>query len=1080
MKDHSNLAHIPPPIAGHSANPGKAIPSEIEDPAAMSINKEAWHATLMPYATLPQALDAIRKDSPYARSLNGDWRFHWVPSPGNRPDAFHQTDFDDSSWETIRVPSNWQIEGYDTPIYRNNGYTFQCDPPHVLSEPPRDWTAFKDRNPVGSYRRSFEVPSDWEGRRIYLNFEGIDSAGFVWVNGSKVGFAMNSRNTAEFDVTDFTHPGPDNLVAVEVYRYSAGSYLEDQDMWRLSGIFRDVTLWSAPEVQISDFQLTTDLDAWYKDAKLRAIAKVRNTSKTKSTAHTVALTLYDQKRQPIGVTTADVEGLDPGAKKDVLLEIDVRDPAKWSAEKPNLYTALFELSSGAKVNELLSARVGFRRVEIKDRVFMINGVPVKLKGVNRHENWPDTGHYVTENRMIEDIKLIKQANGNHVRTSHYTNDPRWYELCDEYGLYLVAEANVENHGSLDNIPKNPDFTAMYVDRNVANVEILKNHPSVLIWSLGNECGRGPNLNAALDAVRALDPTRPTHYEGFGIGRGNPADIDSQMYPGLRVVEDIAKGAEFTKPYYLCEYAHAMFNSMGALGDYDDVIDANPSIMGGAIWEWQDQGIWNDRDAMRQFMAYGGGFGDQPNDKYFIHKGVVDSRRNPKPHYPEMKRVFQWIRLTPDDLAAGKIRVKNCYAFIDLGEFSGTWDITENGTIAQKGSLPLLDLAPQQEKTLTLDIKPIQPVPGATYLLNLHVALAEETSWAPAGYELAAAQFPFPINIPASVVSPSEMPELTLEKFDGGIKITGRDFSASFDSDTGTLSSLSAGGKELLAANGGPKMHLWRAPHQIDDIWAWSEWVKVGLTNLTAQVIDLDARQKDPHTIEVLTTVRNKGLNGFSVTHSAVFTVFGNGMIRVSNALSPEGAIVPIARVGVRMALDKGLDQIDYFARGPMENYPDRKRGSDLGRYKSSVAEQRTPYAKPMENGNHEDMRWLAVTAPNRPMLLVQATNESLQFSVQPYTDESMNTAEYDVDLPESSSTILTLSAKTMGVGLNCHPPLAPYLLDTGEAQRFSYALRVLTQSDQNPAELASTLPPDQSAQVSVPPLRRGRPPQHFA
>ena len=557
------------------------LPPEIENPECLGINKEPAHATLMPYANLKEALAAKRSDSSFCRSLNGDWKFNYVPHPDQRPVDFYKTDFDDRAWKEIPVPSCWQLLGYGTPYYRNAGYTFRKDWPHVMSEPPKNFTAYDERNPVGSYRREFEVPSAWDGRRTFIAFDGVDSAFFLWINGEKVGYSVNSRNAAEFDITRFLKPGK-NLVALEVYRYCAGSYLEDQDMFRLSGIFRNVTLWSAPQVHVRDFFIKTDLDAQYQNATLEVAAKVRNFSNQTVPGRDLTVELFDAQRHSVGKAAGKVPPLNSGEEATVTFSLPVANPAKWTAETPVLYTTILALDSEER-EEILSAKTGFRKIEIKDRVFTVNGVPVKLKGANRHENWPDTGHTVSEELMIRDLEVLKQGNCNHVRTCHYSDDPRWYELCDEWGIYLVAEANVESHGLDGRFDNEPRMKAAIIDRNVANVENFKNHPAVVIWSLGNECGgRGSNFIAALNAIKAIDSSRPTHYERFGIGDGNPADLDSQMYTHPNSLPGIANDPKLTKPFYLCEYAHAMFNSMGSIGDYNDMFDKYPSLMGGAI------------------------------------------------------------------------------------------------------------------------------------------------------------------------------------------------------------------------------------------------------------------------------------------------------------------------------------------------------------------------------------------------------------------------------------------------------------------------------------------------------------------
>ncbi len=527
-------------------------------------------------------------------------------------------------------------------------------------------------------------------------------------------------------------------------------------------------------------------------------------------------------------------------------------------------------------------------------------------------------------------------------------------------------------------------------------------------------------------MRQLDPTRPIHYEGFGIGKGNPADMDSNMYPSLARAEEVAKSAAFSKPYYLCEYAHAMFNSMGSLADYNDLIDKYPAFMGGAIWEWEDQGLWDRRDPKRPFLAYGGSFGDVPNDRYYIHKGVVFSDRSPKPHYSEVKRAYQWVGFVPDELSAGRIKIKNKYAFTDLAQFSGTWTVTEDGVPIQKGPLSLSGLAPGKEKVVTLPIAHIMPQPGARYFLNLAVALTKDESWAKAGYEVANMQFELPVSAPPRIAAPAEMKPLQLRNDRDKILVAGRGFSVAFGRGTGTISEFSREDVNVLLPGGGPVLNLWRAPHQIDDTYASKKWDEAGLNRLASKVISVDAKQIALGLVCVSTVVQYTGQGGFVVTHSARFTVAGDESIAVDNSMTPQGLAVDLARIGVRLLLDRRLDALDYLARGPMENYADRKHGSDMGLYSSTVEQQLTPYAKPMEAGNHEDMRWAALKGAGMPTLLVQAEDAPMQFSALPYTDQELDKARYPIDLPASTATVFCLSSQTLGVGsFGCGPPPLP-------------------------------------------------------
>jgi len=1025
---------------------GAALPPEIENPECLGINKQPYHATLMPYATLGQALACKRLESPLCRPLNGLWKFNWVKHPDERPMDFYKPAFDVSGWKDIPVPSCWQVLGYGTPYYKNSGYIIKKDFPRVMTDPPPDYTAFVERNPVGSYRRDFELPADWSGRRVFLSFSGVDSAFYVWINGEKAGYSVNSRNTAEFDVTPFVKAGK-NMVAVEVYRFSSGTWFEDQDMFRLSGIFRDCYLWTSPKVHIRDFFALPDLDAHYKDATLTVTAKVKNFGAKSAAAGKLTAVVYDAAGQAVcSEAAADVAALAAGAEAAVTLKLAVANPLKWTAETPNLYTTVLTLNNGS---EILSTRTGFRKVEIKGRVYQINGVPVKLKGANRHEMWPETGHTVSEAQMIRDLEVLKQGNCNHVRTCHYSDDPRWYELCDQYGIYLNAEANVESHGygyGPESLSNRKDAEAAHVDRNVANVENFKNHASVVMWSLGNEAGSGPNFLAALAAVKALDTSRPTHYERFGDGAGNPADVDSHMYTHWTQVERIAQDPKLTKPFYMCEYAHAMNNSMGSIGEYNDVFDKYPSLMGGAIWEWQDQGLWNRRDPSHVFLAYGGGFGEVPNDHYFIHKGVVFADRSPKPHYPEMKKAYQWIGISEDDLATGKVKIRNKFAFTPLDGFTGEWSVIGDGAEVGHGTLPKLAIAPGSEQTVALPLPTIAAKPGVEYFLRVSFKLAHDELWAKAGHEIAWQQLKLSAAAPAPVADVAAMKPVTLKQDGAGIDVSGEGFAVKFDKATGFVSALERDGKNLLTADGGPRLHLWRAAHRTDDMWAFNDWKRYGLIEPQWKVVSITAQQVGPAAVRVTASLELAGQGGFQLSHSAAYTVFGDGSIAVDNSVIPQGKKIPFARLGVRLLLDPKLDQFAYLGRGPMENYVDRKRGFDVGLYASTVRGNMTPYAKPMENGNHEDVRWAAVSGKGLPGLMAQAeAGGVLQAGVLPYTDEQMAPVEYTVDLPPSKASVLVLAAHTTGVGSNgCGPrPADEYIVWSAPAT-FSYVLRLLS------------------------------------
>ncbi|SDT35180.1 beta-galactosidase [Mucilaginibacter mallensis] len=1024
---------------------GANVPLEIEDPRCIGINKEPAHAILMPYKNLQEALRADRHASSFCRSLNGTWKFNWVAWPQQRPVDFYKDSYDVSGWKDIKVPSNWQVEGYGTPYYSNYTYIFKKDFPHVMSEPPRNYTAYKERNPVGSYRRDFTVPENWNGRRIFITFDGVDAGFFIWVNGQKVGYSVNSRNAAEFDITRFVKPGK-NILAVEVYRFTTGSYLEDQDMWRLSGIFRNVTLWSTPQEHIRDFFIKTILDKQYKNATVDVTACVKNYGDKVIAVNRLRATLYNGT---VVVTSANgtIPALKPGEERVVHLSFPVKDPQKWTAETPKLYTAVLTIEKGNDTLETISSRTGFRTIEIKGRIFTINGVRIKLKGVNRHENWPNDGHAVTEAQMIRDIVLIKQANCNHVRTCHYSDDPRWYELCDEYGIYLVAEANLECHGAWDEFNEDPRMKDAIIDRNVANVQSFKNHPSVIIWSLGNECGSGgSNFRAALATVKQLDPSRPTHYQGFGVGEKNPADIESDMYTSLQQVEDYAKGNELTKPFYLCEYAHSMFNSMGSVDYYNALFDKYPTLLGGCIWEWQDQGIYNNRDPKHPIIAFGGGFGEYPNDHYFIHKGVVFSDRSPKPQYPALKHAYQWIGIKESNLKKGMVTIVNKYQFITLNSFTGNWQLSENGIAISSGTFNPGQVGPGTSKDIKIPFIITKTKPGAEYFLRVSFVTNKDQFWAKKGFEVAAEQLKLPVVVPAVAADPGKIQSLELDNSSDFARIKGKGFEIEFDKKTGVFSRFKENGKDILLSNGGPQLHLWRAPHRNDDMWADEGWVKYGIKSLNWAADSIKVTQLSPGKIIISAKLTGTGKAGFIVYEKVAYAISGDGVISADHDVAFSNSSVVLARLGVRMFVNKDLNSFSYFGRGPMENYADRKSAFDIGVYSSSVLQQVTPYEKPMENGNHEDVRWATLTAKNGAVLKIAKGSDAaaLQVSAQPYSDEEMEPVEYKIDMPGSKATVLCISHQTLGVGSNsCGPkPMEQYTVYS-KPTHFTYEIHLL-------------------------------------
>ncbi|NLF00299.1 MAG: DUF4981 domain-containing protein, partial [Anaerolineales bacterium] len=841
-----------------------------QNPQVVARGKESAHATLVPFADEATALAGARESSAYFILLNGTWQFYYAPNPASAPTMFYEPCFDASDWDRIEVPGNWQLQGYDRPMYTNVQYPFPIqDYPQVP----------EDDNPTGSYRTVFRVPDGWEGRRIFLLFDGVDSAFYVWINGRLVGYSEDSRVPAEFDVTDVLQSG-DNLLAVQVYRWSTGSYLEDQDFWRLSGIFRDVALWAAPQVHVRDLTVRTDFDEAYEDAVLTVRAAVRNYGDAPCSGYRLEANLLDadgRQALPGSVTAwqaissqrgwrhpekeATEIALDP--RSELLFEVraPVERPYKWSDEQPYLYTLLVTLRGpDGTVLEVERCRVGFRQVEIRDGQVCVNGAPVVFKGVNRHEHYPDTGHTVSVASMLADIRLMKQFNINAVRTCHYPDDPRWYDLCDEYGIYLIDEANIESHGIWDWPTKDPAWTTAFMERGIRMVERDKNHPSVIIWSLGNESGYGPNHAALAGWIHVADPTRPIHYERATSPYQGPEtapeiDIVSVMYPRVDTIIEMAQTPGETRPLIMCEYAHAMGNSVGNLQEYWDAVARYPRLQGGFIWDWVDQGLRQRTADGREWYAYGGDFGDEPNDKAFCINGLVWPDRSVQPELWEVKKVSEPVRVEPLALLAGELEIINCYAFTDLSGLEAAWTLVADGEVLQSGLLPWLNTPPGGREVVSVPFeRPTGLMAGVDVWLTLSFRLAADTSWAEAGHEVAWAQFRVPFDGgEAPVMLPAAGVPIQVDESAERVRVSGGELEASFDRDTGIICSLRHRGVELVER--GPRLAVWRAPTDNDLGQPWSaqsaaSWRKAGLDRLEHTLRHFDVTWAEPSTVQV--------------------------------------------------------------------------------------------------------------------------------------------------------------------------------------------------------------------------------------
>jgi beta-galactosidase/beta-glucuronidase len=1017
----------------------------------------------------PDVEAALTGDSPYVRSLSGEWAFHVAPAPARAPQDFYEESFDVSGWETVSVPGNWQLQGYDKPIYVNIGYAFPQDgsarvpssEAHRHPLPPIP----EDDNPTGSYRRAFLIPEGWDGRRVFISFEGVDSAFHLWVNGQEVGYSQGSRLPAEFDITDYVRPGRENTLAVRVYRYSDGSYLEDQDFWRLSGIYRDVRLWSAPPVHVRDVFVQTELDEDYVNAVLKVRALVLNRSQANVKDCALAVVLADGEGNAVVDASAPVEALSRGGEMSVDAALPVADPVKWSAEHPYLYTLLVTLSDGqGDVLQVERFRVGFRQIDVKDGQIHVNGVPVVLRGVNRHEHDPDTGHAVTVESMVEDILLMKRFNFNAVRTCHYPDDTRWYDLCDAYGLYVIDEANIETHGVVGKLTNDPDWAAAFMERGVRMVERDKNHPSVIMWSLGNESGSGPNHAALSGWIHEYDPTRPVHYEGatgWGGTYEDPddaqyVDVVSVMYPPLeipvlsegdssvldgRTIIDLAQMPGETRPLVMCEYAHAMGNSCGNLKEYWDAIAKYQRLQGGFIWDWVDQGIRQRTAEGESWFAYGGDFGDAPNDGAFCLNGVVFADRRIQPAMWECKKVMQPVVVEAADLLEGKVVVVNRHHFSDLSYLDVSWALAADGDVIQEGRLPSLATPAGESEVVTVPVVPPVLEPGAEYWLNLSFTLAEATPWAEAGHEVAWEQFKMPFDVPgAPAQDVTGLPPLMVDESAARVEVTGADFQLVFDKTRGTIASLRRNGGELIEQ--GPLVNAWRAPTDNDRGQPWSlqladAWREAALDRLEQRVRDVSVRQSEPHLVQIgmQASLWADDL-GDRFACEVDYEISSSGDVVVGIRITPAEDLPPLPRLGLQMVLSAGYETFSWYGRGPHESYVDRKCGAPIGVYSGTVDDQYVPYVVPQENGNKTDVRWAALTNGEGNGLFVAAMAEdretpaTLEVSVHHFRTEDLASAQHTHELQRRDGITLNLDCGQTGLGgASCGPPtLSKYML----------------------------------------------------
>ncbi len=1013
---------------------GKREHHDWEDESVFAINKKDGHATYIPF----QSVDELKADPSWERPwetpessnfllLNGNWKFNWVKQPSERPLDFYLPNYDVSDWNEIPVPSNWEMQGYGTPIYTNITYPHANVPPFIA--PKAGYTNATEPNPVGSYRRTFTLPDDWDGKEILLHFNGAYSAMYVWVNGQKVGYSQGANNDAEFDVTPYIKTG-ENIVACEVYRWSDGSYLEDQDMFRLSGIHRDVYLYAAPKVRVRDFFLQSEFDGNdFSRATFKVDADLKNHLSKSSTATKLEVSLLDANNEEVLLLSKSIDAISTNSEKSVQLSGQVDNPSLWSAETPNLYSAVFTLKDDQNnVLEVLSAKFGFRKIEIKDKRVYINNQAVFFKGVNRHDTHPVFGKAIPVESMIQDIELMKRYNVNTVRTCHYPNDPKMYALFDYYGLYVMDEADVECHGN-NSLSDNPSWADAFIDRMIRMVERDKNHPSVIFWSMGNECGNGRNFYGVYEAAKAIDSSRPIHYEG----KDEAADFDSQMYPSLANAKSF-DAIDTDRPYFFCEYAHAMGNAPGNLKEYWDLIENSNRLIGGCIWDWVDQGIIKYGEDPGKFY-FGGDFGDTPNDGNFCINGIVTPDRKVTAKLLEVKKVYQYLKIKAEGSGQHQVKVENHYDFLNLNLFRINWSVVKDGAIVENGSMDLPAAEPDESVSLTVPLK-TEITGDGEFFLDFSINLKNDCRWASAGHVVAAEQIrlterPAVAEIDASGMSNLEVIETTTD-----YQVQGSDFSLTFNKNKGELSSLIYAGEEMIYNGEGLAFSYYR---QIDNDRNNPRPQSKSIIRNHSLSVD---KTSNSRCVVVKSEMRAQNNLG-DFPYQLIYTIWDNGMVDIDVKISNTANTGEMARIGLQMSLSPGMENVKWYGRGPQESYVDRKYAAHFGIYENDVDGMLEHYARSQSNGNREDVRWVELS--NDAGAGVKITSKGkLNFNALHFTDWDLWDAVHDfaLDGVKREETILCLDYMQKGLGnSSCGPDVLEKYKIPGKTN-YSYSFRI--------------------------------------
>lgn len=1043
---------------------GEVLPQTVHDwenHHVLQINREPARAAFTPF---------FSQKGDCSMCLDGTWKFRWTPIPDERITNFYQTNFDDKSWADFPVPANWEVNGYGTPIYVSAGYPFKIDPPRVMGEPKADYTTFKERNPVGQYRRGFILPAGWDTNgQTFLRFEGVMSAFYVWINGERVGYSQGSMEPSEFNITKYLKSGK-NQIALEVYRYSDGSYLEDQDFWRFGGIHRSIHLVHTPDIRIRDYVVRTQPASAgnYKDFILQVDPQFSVYRGMTGKGYTIEGVLKDESGKEIATLRGEVEDIldlehkasrmnewypQRGPRKMGRMSAVVESPERWTAETPYLYKLhLSLLNAEGKIIERVEQSVGFRSIEITNGQLLVNGNPIRFRGVNRHEHDPRTARVMSEERMIQDIILMKQANINAVRTSHYPNVSRWYELCDSLGLYVMDEADIEEHGLRGTLASTSDWHAAFMDRAVRMAERDKNYPSIVMWSMGNESGYGPNFAAISAWLHDFDPTRPVHYEGAqGIdGEPDPKTVDviSRFYtrvkqeylnPGIAEGEDkeraenarwerlleIAERTNDDRPVMTSEYAHSMGNALGNFKEYWDEIYSNSRMLGGFIWDWVDQGLYKEMPDGTTMVAYGGDFGDKPNLKAFCFNGLLMSDREITPKYWEVKKVYAPIELKIEN---GNLQITNRNHHIDLSQYQCLWTLSADGIEKERGKLILPEVNPGDSGIVVLpDFLSIMKNPVLDYQLKISIVLKFDMPWANAGHEITWEQF----CLQEGKLNSSKLVNkgrLKIRDEEKSLSISGRIFSAAWDKSSGALTSLIYDGKEILAHSSDypiqPITQVFRAPTDNDKSfgnWLAKDWKSHGMDNPQIRLLSFNHEMRSDGAILISVSTENLYLKG-SVQTDYTYTVISDGTIDLKTSFLPKGELPELPRLGISFCLSPSYNTFTWYGRGPQDNYPDRKTSAAVGLWQGAVADQYVHYPRPQDSGNKEEVRYLLLTDKHKKGIRIDAVENMFSASALHYTAKDLNNETHDCNLKSRKEVILSLDAAVLGLGnSSCGP-----------------------------------------------------------